>query len=309
MSGIEGHSFRIGDRVASLRPLAGMTQDEFAQAAHISVSVVRAVEQGQTPASASFTAAAATALSVDVTVLTGQPYDELVCDPRSDAAAIPALREVLDEDDDPAMITEPTSTDELRGRLDAGARLRFHSQYAELCRELPELLRHLYAHQAAPPRDERARELLATLLDDAYSLAHTVTYRFGFLDLTARLDDRRDRAAAATADPLRVAAAAFVRTDLPLTWGDYEACRRRIDGALHLIADLPGATARAVRGQLHLRQAIVAARDARGADADAHVGEARDIIASGVPAHPYLDIRSPKWSEVRSRPARHSSQR
>ncbi|MGH8882019.1 MAG: hypothetical protein ACRD0P_32495, partial [Stackebrandtia sp.] len=137
----------------------------------------------------------------------------------------------------------------------------------------------------------------------------TVTYRFGFLDLTARLDDRRDRAAAATADPLRVAAAAFVRTDLPLTWGDYEACRRRIDGALHLIADLPGATARAVRGQLHLRQAIVAARDARGADADAHVGEARDIIASGVPAHPYLDIRSPKWSEVRSRPARHSSQR
>ncbi|MGH4014249.1 MAG: helix-turn-helix domain-containing protein [Pseudonocardiaceae bacterium] len=219
---------RIGARIASLRRLAGMTQEELAPATQVGVAVVRAVEQGQTPASASFTAAAATALSVAVTLLTGQPYNELVCDPRSDAAAIPLLREVLDEHDDPPPIAEPMSIEELRARLDAGARLRFRSQYAELSQELPELLRQLYVHQAAPPRGALSRELLAALLDDAYSLAHTVTYRFGFLDLTARLDDRRARAAAATADPLRVAAAAFVRTDLPLTWGDYAACNRRL---------------------------------------------------------------------------------
>ena len=285
-------SVGVGDRVASLRELVGMTRDGLAGAARVSVALVREVEQRRSPASGAFVAAVATALGVDVMTVTGQPYDELVCDPRSAAAGLPALREVLDEDDAPAVLGEPMSLDALRARLDVGAGLRFGARYTELSRMLPELLRHLYAHQAASAGGERAGELLAASLDDAYALARTVTYRFGFPDLTARLDDRRARAAAATGDPLRVAAAAFARTDLPLSWGEYDACTRRLDGALHLIADLPGAPARAVRAQLHLRLALVAARDTRAQDADAHVGEARDIVASGVPAHLYLDINA-----------------
>lgn len=89
-----------------------------------------------------------------------------------------------------------------------------------MSRELPELLRALYVHQAAAPPGE----LLAVLLDDAYSLAQTACYRFGFLDLTARLDDRRAQAAAATGDPLRMVAEAFTRTRLPLNRGDYGGC-------------------------------------------------------------------------------------
>ncbi|MDQ3275327.1 MAG: helix-turn-helix domain-containing protein [Actinomycetota bacterium] len=81
---------RIGYRVASLRKLAGMTQERLACTAHVSRSLVRAVEQGRMPASAAFTAAVARALGLDVTTLTCQPYDELVCDPRSEAAGIPA---------------------------------------------------------------------------------------------------------------------------------------------------------------------------------------------------------------------------
>jgi transcriptional regulator with XRE-family HTH domain len=262
----------VGTRVASLRRRAELSQDEFVHTAQVSAEVLRAVEQGDIPAGASFTAAAATALSVDITVLTGQPYDELVLDPRSDAAAIPALLEVL------------------RHRLDALVGLRSRARYRELSRELPELLRALYVHQEAPPPGERVRELLAGLLDDAYSMAQTACYRFGFLDLTARLDDRRARAAAATGDPLRVAAEAFARTRLPLNRGDYDGCVRRINAALRDISDRIDPAALAVRGQLHLRLAVVAARDGRGPDAEAHLAEARDIAASGVPDHPYPDI-------------------
>ena len=58
---------RIGYRVASLRKLAGMTQERLACTAHVSRSLVRAVEQGRMPASAAFTAAVARALGLDVT--------------------------------------------------------------------------------------------------------------------------------------------------------------------------------------------------------------------------------------------------
>lgn len=86
----------VGTRVASLRQRAELSQGDFAQAAQVSVSVLSAVERGDIPAGASFTAAAATALSVDITVLTGQPYDELGLDPRSDALTELRLRHAIE---------------------------------------------------------------------------------------------------------------------------------------------------------------------------------------------------------------------
>ncbi|MGH3914713.1 MAG: helix-turn-helix domain-containing protein [Pseudonocardiaceae bacterium] len=280
----------VGSRVATLRKLADVPLERLAAAAQVSVSLVQSVERGLTPASAAFTARVAAALGLDVTALTGQPYYELMLEPGSTAGGVAVLREVLCEQDDPASIELIPELDTLRAWLDTLARLRFQARYTKVARDLPELLRELYVHQAAPSLGDRARELLAVLLDDAYALAQVMCYRFGFLDLTATIDDRRALAAAATGDPLRVAAATFARTRLLLNRGDYHGCVRRIDAALHLIADLTDAPARAVRGQLHLRLAIVAARDGRRPDAEAHLAEARDIVASDVPAHPYLDI-------------------
>ncbi len=280
----------IGYRVASLRKLAGMTQAKLAGVAHVSVSLVRAVEQGRVPASAAFTAACARALGLDVATLTRQPYEDLVCDPRSEAAGIAALRQVLSEHDDPGPVERLLSIEELRARLEAAARLCARARYAELARRLPEVLAGLYAHQAQPPRGQRAGELVAELLDDAYALAAAAAQRFGYLDLAERVDDRRPRTAATTADPLRFAAANFVKTWLPLHRGDYHGCDRLLERAQRAIADRSDPTALAVRGQLHLQSATVAARAARAGDADAHLAEARDIIASGVPPRPYLDI-------------------
>ncbi len=280
----------IGDRVASLRGLTGMTQQQLAAGADVDADLLRAVEDSRLPAGAAFTAAVARALDVEVTTLTRQPYEDLVGDPRTHGAGIPALRQVLSEHDHPAPVETLLEIEELRARVDTAARLRYLARHTQLCHELPELLRSLYVHQAQHPRGRQAGELLAALLDDAYALAQVVTYAFGYLDLTGLIGDRRAVTAAAGGDPLRLAAADIARTDLALGRGDYDACDRRLTRTLDSIADQPGDTARAVVGQLHLRSAVVAARAARAGDADAHLAEARDIIASGVPAHPYPDI-------------------
>ncbi len=282
----------IGDRVASLRVLAGLTQQQLAAGAGAGVDaeLLRAVEGSRLPAGAAFTAAVARALDVEVTTLTRQPYEDLVGDPRTRGAGIPALRQVLSEQDHPAPVETLLSREELRARLDAAARLRYQARNVELCQQLPDVLRSLFVHQVQLPRGQRAREQLAELLDDAYALAQVVTYAFGYLDLTGMLGDRRHATAAAGGDPLRVAAADVARTDLALGRGDYDACDRRLARALDSLADQAGDTARAVVGQLQLRWAVVAARAARPDDAEAHLAEARDIVASGVPAHPYPDI-------------------
>lgn len=65
---------RVGGQIAVQRRLRGMTQEELAAEASVSVSYLRKIEQGSRPATRTLIAAVARALGVDVTVLTGQPY-------------------------------------------------------------------------------------------------------------------------------------------------------------------------------------------------------------------------------------------
>lgn len=63
----------IGERVAQRRKLHGLTQVQLAHRAHVSLSLLRKVEQGSAPASPAFTAAVATALRTTVAELYDQP--------------------------------------------------------------------------------------------------------------------------------------------------------------------------------------------------------------------------------------------
>jgi transcriptional regulator with XRE-family HTH domain len=56
----------VGARVAEERKLAGLTQYQLAARASVSVSLIRAVEQGRVPASPAFVSAVARALGVGV---------------------------------------------------------------------------------------------------------------------------------------------------------------------------------------------------------------------------------------------------
>lgn len=65
-----------GERIAETRKLRRMSQEDLAARIDFSLSMVRKVEQGKRDATPAFTAAAAKALNIDVTTLTGQPYDQ-----------------------------------------------------------------------------------------------------------------------------------------------------------------------------------------------------------------------------------------
>src|SRR6266567_2116603 len=64
----------IGARIATERKLAGLTQRLLADRAHVSLSLLRKVEQGSKPASPALVSSVARALRVDRVNLTGQPY-------------------------------------------------------------------------------------------------------------------------------------------------------------------------------------------------------------------------------------------
>jgi transcriptional regulator with XRE-family HTH domain len=281
----------VGGRVATLRKLLGLKQHQLATRAHVSVSLVKKVESGHAPASPAFTAACARALGVEVTVLTGQPYEDLTTDPGLDRAAIPMLRRALDAHDNPQIDGALWSAATLRARLDEGEVLRRKSRYSELAERLPLLLHHLYAH-ATEAADGSPAETANALLDDGYNLAQAVAYKFGYLDLAALAADRLTRVAPYAGDPLRVAVAAFHRSDLQLQRGDYDLGMHSLDRAQQVAGEQRTPEALSVLAQLHLRQAVFSARAGRADDSDAHINEARDIVNRGVPAAPYFDVHA-----------------
>lgn len=281
----------IGERVAKLRKLQGLKQHQLAAMAHLSLSLLKKVESGHAPASPAFTTACARALGFDVTVLTGQPYEDLTTDPGVDRAAIPELRRALDSHDDPQLDGPIWDGAMLRAQVDQGEALRRKSRYSDLAERLPLLLQHLYANLAEAP-DVAATEAAHILLDDAYSLVKAVTYRFGYLDLSALASDRLVYSAKHSGDPLRVAVAEFRRSSLQLHRGDYDLGMRNVDRALVLAEEQRTPEGLAVVAQLHLRQAVFQARAGNGVDADSHITEARNIVGRGVPVSPYFDVRA-----------------
>jgi transcriptional regulator with XRE-family HTH domain len=290
----------VGERVATLRKLQGLTQHQLATKAHVSESLVKKVEQAYAPASPSFIASCARALGVEVTMLTGQPYEDLTTDVGAERAGIPLLRRALDAYDDPETDGPVWSAATLRAQLDEGEALHRDSHYAELAQRLPSLLHHLYAH-AANAAEGQEREEAHALLDDGYSLAHEVARVFGHLDLAALATERLIAAAQHSGDPLRVAVAAFRRSHLQLYRGDYDLGMRTVDRAIDLAGEQRTPKGMAVMVQLHLRQAIFSARAGSPDQADAHIDEARELVNHGVPVSPYVDvIASPANVDIHS---------
>jgi transcriptional regulator with XRE-family HTH domain len=82
----------VGQRVAEERKLAGWTQVKLAREASVSVSLVRAVEQGRVPASPAFVSASARALKAGVADLLDQPYHRTSRAEHEVHASIPPIR-------------------------------------------------------------------------------------------------------------------------------------------------------------------------------------------------------------------------
>ncbi|WP_157529043.1 hypothetical protein [Nocardia sp. NRRL S-836] len=111
----------------------------------------------------------------------------------------------------------------------------------------------------------------------AIRAADSVAFKFGYLDLSARLVDLIRHSAAEADDPLLVAAAEYVRTETFFADGDLGSTGRALLKAADEVGRLRNGdphTAAAYRS-LHMRAAVVAGRTSASSAAAEHLREAR----------------------------------
>jgi transcriptional regulator with XRE-family HTH domain len=286
-----------GRRIAQLRKLGRLTQQQLATRAGYALSTVRAVEQERITASPAFVAAAARALSRDVSEINGQPYGDPLSAPTDTAhGAVPALRRALVEYDDIEFDGPAPSLEELDTDLAVIKQLYGRSNYREVTARLPDVLRRLHCAAATQPIGA-LREHAYAMLTLTYGKALATLYKLGYLDLAGIATERASWAAAQSGDPMWTVIADFYRSLLLLFSGAYNVGLRSIDRAYARTEDLASSAERsAVRGALHLRAALLSARASDRDSAEARLNEARELAR-------LIDESSPNYYDAAFRPS------
>ncbi|MEV4749855.1 helix-turn-helix transcriptional regulator [Streptosporangium sp. NPDC049248] len=244
-----------------------MTQEDLALAAHISLSLLRKIEQGTCVASDPVLDAIAAALSIAPSRLLGNSgrLDGRVHD------AMPALREVTTYDipDEGPVRSMPA----LRASVTGAVQKRLGAQYVRLSQILPELLGELIrgVHEPGDPAG------ISALLVATYRAADAVAYKYGYLDLSARLIELMRQTSTVAEDPLLSASTAYVRTEVFFATHTYQAGLRALESAIDQLPRKPGPLCLGVLGSLHMRVAVIAARAAHTDTAMAHLRQARQL--------------------------------
>lgn len=268
----------IGGRVAEERKLRGLTQAQLAARAHVSLSLLRKVEQGSVPASPAFTSAAARALGLGNAELLGQPYPRETPTDHRVFATVPALRREL------AAYSLPPEQDvpirpvgHLAEAVATASQLRHAVDLGNLGPELPGLLAELRA--ASYRTTDSEQERVFGLLAEAYYAAGQLASKLGYTDLASMSVDRYEWAAARSGDELAMLVGDYRRAGELICLADCATARRLLDESRSRIEDrLAHADAPTLStwGNLHLKSGLAAARAGDRAGADAHLAEAKE---------------------------------
>lgn len=271
----------VAARVAEQRHLAGHTQASLAEAAKVSESLIKKVEQKKASATPAFIAAVAKALRISPTALTGQPYAPVESADAAVHGAVAVLRTELaayDIDDERVSQVRPVAV--LAKDVDQVCTWRRGASFHRLGDALPGLLGEVRAavHRWTGPDRDRALVMLCEL----YYSAHSLAYKLGYPDLAALAVDRIGWAASEADNPLWRAVAQFQRGALLTSGGDWNAALSFLDRCRSQIEPRLGAGARddlIAWGGLHLQSGLAASRSGRRALADDHLAEARETAA------------------------------
>ncbi|MET8011734.1 helix-turn-helix transcriptional regulator [Streptomyces sp. NPDC005271] len=268
----------LGKRIAYHRRVARMTQQELADAANIHVGTLRKIERGARGASENVLEAVGAALGVDPSRLLGN---------RDWAAsrvhdAMPGLSAAIAAYDIPG--DGPVrSLPELRSSVSDAVSWRLAAQYVRIARRLPELIAELSRAVHTAPTAERAEA--AQLLISAYRAADAVAYKYGALDLSARLVDLMRWAEPQAENPLVAATVAYVRAETFFAAHAYGPGLRALEAAMDAMPAPLDVAAVASRGALHMRAAVMAGRASDADAASLHLREAHrfaDAVSEGV---------------------------
>lgn len=259
----------VGRRVASERKLAGLTQDQLAARAHVSVSLVRHVEQGTKPASPAFVAQAAKALRVSVPEL----YGQITPRPDVERAHVADLETTVMAGVAPADVEPMDTLKQLAARVEEVAELQRHGRYDLSSGLLLGLLEDLHG------ATEAFGSPAATLLSRGYVLTSLCLHRLGS-PVAAQAGERGATAARQGNDPLLAGVADVELGMRVLHRGAYAAADRLAARGRAVVEDLPATVETlSVRGHTHLSAAITAARAGDSSSSSAHLAEAAACAA------------------------------
>jgi transcriptional regulator with XRE-family HTH domain len=173
----------MGDRIAELRRRRNMTQEQLAEAAGLSVDVIRKLEQGRRK-TARLTSinALARALDTEPSFLVGQPSTFETHQPRSGdipsvlklRQAISPVADLLGGDTDPE---DPPSVPELQEALRSTEVIRREGRMAEIGALLPQLI--CDARAAVHANTGSAAAAANSVLAEAYQVAATTLTALG----------------------------------------------------------------------------------------------------------------------------------
>lgn len=260
----------VGRRIAALRQARRMTQADLSRAAFISLPTIKGIERGARSPSDDTLDSIAAALGVDPSrIVTGNT--------RTDSrvhAVIPSISAAIASYDIP-MGAPARDLHELHTEVSEAVNWRLGAQYARIAKHAPQLIEDTVAalHHATGPKRAQAALLLAAVA----RAADAVAYKFGHHDLSARLVDLMRWATRQADDPLAEASAAYVRTETFFAARAHHAGLRALEQALDAAPAAVGREARASRGALHMRAAVIAGRASDADAADTHLAEARRL--------------------------------
>lgn len=275
-------TLRVGSRIAATRKQLGLTQQQLADRATVSKSMLSKVESGHASPSNAFVGHCAKALGVDVGYLAGQPQV-----PGAAQAAvhtlIPGVRRALAAWDLGALEDrQPTPLDTLRVEVSQLHEWRHATAYDRIGEAVPGVLERLTI-AAESAQGDHEREQIYGLLTFAYRAANTVAHKLGYVDLSLTALDRMEWAVTRAGDPLLSAIVDYVRAGALSRIGEHDGAVRLLMRAISLVE--PEATtdakARAVLGCLHMKAVAIYGSAADHSAVDTHLAEA-ERLASGM---------------------------
>lgn len=266
----------VGQRAAQLRRLRGLTQQQLAEFAGVSLSLVRRVEQGQVPATPAFIGAVARALKSSPAEIQGQPFRGDTAESDRVHASIGPLRAEVAMSGIPDDGIAPRPPAELQARVGAASQLAHRVQLVRLGDNLPGLLADL--RTTAAHADRARAPSIHAMLAETWGNARMIARILGYPDLAAATAERYAQAAEDSADPYAIAIGTSLRAAELIQVDRGRAAAALLESALHATGEPTESgppQAWAAWGWSHLQSALAAARGAGNSEAaDAHLAEA-----------------------------------
>jgi transcriptional regulator with XRE-family HTH domain len=269
---------RLGKRIAAARTSLGLTQQQLADRAKVSKSMIAKVETGAASASNQWVGAVAKALGVDIAHLTGGPNSAGPADNTAVHRLVPSVRRALASWDlaDEATSDQIIDLEMVVHDVNLLHQLRHAADYARIGALLPATLANL--HQLAQ-LGMAHKPHVYRMLTQAYRAGNTFAHKLGYVDLSLTALDRMDWAAQRAGDQVLAAVVDYVRAGALTRIGEISGAIRLLNRAIASVEPLAvdDIDARAVLGSLHMKLVAVYGAAADSDSVDTHLTEARRI--------------------------------